>query len=219
MNLKTDDSWLRWHVVKAIFAVAILACGCSHDAPMPAAKQPSAVPAAVRLLVVDDPALVNAVQGMAGDWKAESGSLLEISTISADVAAAAEKLDADAIIYPPELLGTLAELPIDSTAESRLANERSVGSRRLADAVGCAGIDVGWPAICRSVGRADFAPVLPPRYFGTSGKISSADVGGISDPCHGVKPATKFARDGRTARRWLGCADAFGPCGSVCSAP
>jgi multiple sugar transport system substrate-binding protein len=109
VNLKTDDSWLRWHVVKAIFAVAVLVSGCGHDAPMPPARQPSSAPTAVRLLVVDDSALVNAVQGMAGDWKAESGSSLEVSTISADAASAADKLDADAIIYPPELLGTLAE--------------------------------------------------------------------------------------------------------------
>jgi ABC-type glycerol-3-phosphate transport system substrate-binding protein len=109
VNLKTDDAWLRWHGVKAIFAAAVLVSGCSHDAPLPAAKQPSAAPAAVRLLVVEDPALVNAVQGMAGDWKAESGSSLKVSTISADATSSADKLEADAIIYPPELLGTLAE--------------------------------------------------------------------------------------------------------------
>ena len=92
----------------AILAVGTLISGCNRDAPAPAAKATKA-PAIIRLLVVDEPSLVTAIQGIAGDWKAQSDSPLQVSAISAEEATTAEHLDADALIFPPELLGTLAE--------------------------------------------------------------------------------------------------------------
>ncbi len=92
----------------AILAVGTLISGCNRDAHAPAAKAKT-VPAVIRLLVVDEPSLVAAIQGIAGDWKAQSDSPLQVSAISAEEAARAEKLDADAVIFPPELLGTFAE--------------------------------------------------------------------------------------------------------------
>ena len=44
-----------------------------------------------------------------GEWHAQSGSDLEVQELNASVIAGAEKIDADAIIYPSGLLGALAE--------------------------------------------------------------------------------------------------------------
>ena len=84
----------------AILAVGTLISGCNRDAHTPAAKATTA-PAVIRLLVVDEPSLVAAIQGIAGDWKAQSDSPLQVSAISAEEAATAEQLDADAVIFPP----------------------------------------------------------------------------------------------------------------------
>jgi len=92
----------------AIFAVGTLISGCNRDVQAPAAKATTA-PAIIRLLAVDEPSLVAAIQGIAGDWTAQSDSPLQVSAISAEEAATAEHLDADAVIFPTELLGTLAE--------------------------------------------------------------------------------------------------------------
>ncbi len=84
-------------------------CGSNAGAPTPATPALSGVK--LKLVIVDDPALAAAISLLRGQWQAETGSELSIeeatsATIAANPTGAAS---ADAIVYAPRLLGTLAE--------------------------------------------------------------------------------------------------------------
>ena len=186
---------------------------------MPAAKQLSAAPTAVRLLVVDDPALVNAVQGMAGDWKAESGSSLEVSAISADAAAAAEKLDADAIIYPPELLGTLAERRLIRPLNRAWLTNDPLEAADLLTPLDSPELTWDGQPFAVPLGEPILLLFYRPDILERLGKSAPRTWEEYQALAAELSRQPNLLADGRAARRWLGCADAVGPCGGVCSAP
>ncbi|HZZ28437.1 MAG TPA: extracellular solute-binding protein [Pirellulales bacterium] len=103
-------------VLLCLAGVLIAVGGCSKNGEQPAAEN-SAGPAAsthaaianVRITVIDDPELAQAIDRLRGEWKAQTGSELQIEQMSAANVNSAEKLDADSVLYPPALLGTLAE--------------------------------------------------------------------------------------------------------------
>ncbi len=97
-------------IAVAIFALASLIAGCEKaQSDSSHAAKTGAPLATLRLAVVDDPALAEALRKVRGEWRAESGSELEVHELAAADIVSAEKVDADAIIYPLRLLGTLAE--------------------------------------------------------------------------------------------------------------
>jgi multiple sugar transport system substrate-binding protein len=110
-------------------ALACLAAGCAP--PKPAAQDPAQAPrprADLKLLVVDDPAISAAIAALRAEWKARTGSTIEISQMSPEELLSAEALPAvDAIIYPSAQLGPLAErgwiapLPADYAGNRELA--------------------------------------------------------------------------------------------------
>lgn len=63
----------------------------------------------LRLVVVDDPELAEAVRLLRGEWQGSTGAKLEISEQTAAELLGAKELSADAVIYPVECLGELAE--------------------------------------------------------------------------------------------------------------
>jgi len=66
----------------------------------------------VKLLVIDDPPMAQAISLLRGQWQAETGAELVIDdAVGADRTPAAEQGDppVDAVIYPPQLLGTMVE--------------------------------------------------------------------------------------------------------------
>ena len=111
-GLETLVSALARHrrVTVALLITLWLLPGCSGtggDDPEPDGR-PALAGIQLRLLVVDDPQLVIAIRKVQGEWTARTGAELSISeTTSAELAAAAQ-FDADAVIYPSNLLGTLA---------------------------------------------------------------------------------------------------------------
>ncbi len=64
----------------------------------------------LRLVVVDDPAIANAVRGLKDEWNAQTGSEVEVIETSEKGIADAATLPGDAVICPEYLLGPLAEL-------------------------------------------------------------------------------------------------------------
>ena len=96
------------------------------------AKAP-APPATLRLAVVDDPALAESLRKVRGEWRAQSGSELEVQELATSAVVDAKKLDADAIVYPSGFIRPAGRAAIDSPVESELAGRRSVGSRRPVD--------------------------------------------------------------------------------------
>jgi ABC-type glycerol-3-phosphate transport system substrate-binding protein len=97
-----------------IVIVALLCIvGCDQSEPQPPANHSAAVSeqatTELRLAIVDDPALATSIGRLQGEWTAQTAAKLTVQQLSAEAIASAEKLDADAIIYPPGLLGMLAE--------------------------------------------------------------------------------------------------------------
>ena len=118
MFLSDQRTRLGTHILSgaiiATFYVAVLAApGCNNNADQPSAQQsaatPEKAPANLRLVIVDDPALVKSIDRIKGEWKAQTTTTLQINELSYDQISTAQKIDADAVIYAPALLGTLAE--------------------------------------------------------------------------------------------------------------
>ncbi len=63
----------------------------------------------LKLAVVDDAGLVEAVNALRGEWTAQSGAELTVEPLARDALAGAERLPADAVIAPAAELGSLAE--------------------------------------------------------------------------------------------------------------
>lgn len=100
-----------------------LCCGC-QDPPAPAPPLADETPA-LRVMVVDDPALGAAIQR---EWLAYTESSVEIVDVSASQAAQAQQLPVDVVIYAPEFLGQFAAtdllLPLDEGTLSAPAYDR-----------------------------------------------------------------------------------------------
>jgi multiple sugar transport system substrate-binding protein len=117
---------VRW-LSTCLLMAAAGGSGCQRapvaDVPDGAARQPR-----LKLLVVDDPAMAEAIERLRAEWRAQSGAALVIEQRSAEEArASAPTLECDAVIYPVEQLGELAEanaivpLPGDYAANRELA--------------------------------------------------------------------------------------------------
>ncbi len=96
--------------IASCLLVLLLVGGCETREGQPAAAaKSSAPPATLRVAVIGDPALAEALRKVRGEWRAESSAELEIWELARREAAGAEKIDADVVIYPVGLLGSLAE--------------------------------------------------------------------------------------------------------------
>jgi len=89
-------------------ALALAVCGCPSQSPPPPVQTDTQAATPLRLVVVDDPPLAEAVQQQ---WKARAEGELEVRGLtSAELCDPKRKrLAADAVIYPSGLIGELAE--------------------------------------------------------------------------------------------------------------
>ncbi|HVX64697.1 MAG TPA: extracellular solute-binding protein [Pirellulales bacterium] len=105
------------------FSLALIAgCTPSDEEEQPPEGASAASPlagASVKLVVVGDHALADAVRLLRGEWQGSTGAKLEIEEQTLEELLKLEKLSADAVIYPAEYMGELAErdwlLPVPST--------------------------------------------------------------------------------------------------------
>jgi hypothetical protein len=111
-----------------VAAIGLTMSGCKKPTESPAAAA-QAAPKALRLLVVDDPALARQIARVKGEWKARFGPELEIREDSGEAISAAKALSADAIIYPPSELGTLAERRLIRALPADWLNRQELVSR------------------------------------------------------------------------------------------
>ncbi len=120
-----------------VAAISIVVGGCRKPVDShPTATQ--AAPKALRLLVVDDPALARQIARVKGEWKARFGPVLEIREDSGEAISAAKALSADAIIYPPSELGTLAERRLIKALPADWLNRQELHKSDLFDPAGLA---------------------------------------------------------------------------------
>ena len=95
-----------------IVAAAIFLVGCQSKTPMPP-KEPAAAIAesrtsvALRVLVVNDQSLAEAIERLRGEWHEVSGGELTAAARAWSEIAVADELDADVVIFPTRYMGEL----------------------------------------------------------------------------------------------------------------
>ena len=104
----TPSQYLRPTIVAS--CLSILLAGCPAE-PSPEDVTEDLPPAGstIKLAVVDDSALADAVLQLRGEWNAQAGFGYDVIRTSEEDLLAGESLPADAVICPVHLLGTLAQ--------------------------------------------------------------------------------------------------------------
>src|SRR5688500_1795146 len=80
--------------------------GCTPKQPTTTTALPFAG-VKLKLLVVEDPSLATAAERFRGEWRARTGAEFEVEQCSAGELLSGDST-ADAVVYPPHLLGQLA---------------------------------------------------------------------------------------------------------------
>ena len=129
----------------------------------------------LRLVVVDDPAISTAARGLRDEWKAQTGSEVEVIETNERQFADAATLPGDAVICPAYLLGPLAEakrlapLPRSVTCDPKGPWSQTFELLRNQEAVwgnGVFGVPLGSPVFCCYY-RADLLEKLHRKPFQT----------------------------------------------------
>jgi multiple sugar transport system substrate-binding protein len=109
MTKITTSPQYRWPTLVACF-VSIFLSGCpAPPSPEEAAENLPPAGSTIKLAVVDDSALADALLQLRGEWNAQAGFSYDIIRTSQEDLLAGPSLPADAVICPVHLLGTLAE--------------------------------------------------------------------------------------------------------------
>ena len=108
MTRTTAHQYRRPTMVACLASVLLAGCP-APDEPEEATKNLPPAGSTVKLAVVDDPALADAVLQLRGEWNAQAGFSYEVIRTSREELLAGESLAADAVICPVHLLGALAE--------------------------------------------------------------------------------------------------------------
>src|SRR5215212_2719888 len=90
-------------------AGVVLLSGCprGEQAKPQAARKAPRASVALRVLVVNEPGVAEAINRLRGEWAERSGGELKTDTLSWTDVAAAKSLDADVIIFPSRYMGEL----------------------------------------------------------------------------------------------------------------
>jgi ABC-type glycerol-3-phosphate transport system substrate-binding protein len=121
---------LRQKLCLTLVAAWVAAFGCSPSQKVDKAEQDQTdlqqaaakdlAEAKLSLLVIDDAPLAEAIGRLRGEWQAATGGSFEVQQRTSAEVVAADRLEADAVLYPAEHLGLLAErdwlLPLDPAA-------------------------------------------------------------------------------------------------------
>ena len=103
-----------------LLAVTVAICGCATPETSDDDAPSSLSGVSLRVLVVDDPPLAEAIGWMRGEWNAQTDGQLVVQQTTAEKLLASESIDGDVVIYRSALLGELAErgslMPINKAA-------------------------------------------------------------------------------------------------------
>lgn len=89
-----------------LVSAALLLTGCPREAPQPAAAPRASV--TLRVLVVNEPQLAEAVNHLRGEWTERTGGELNVQAAAWKDVDLAKPIDADLIVFPSRYLGELA---------------------------------------------------------------------------------------------------------------
>lgn len=118
---------IRLFAVAALL-VSLIGCSDQEESQSPSAARQDAM---LRLLVVDDPELAAAAELLRGEWKGQTGGSFEVQQTSTDGLLSAADLQADAVIFPSSLLGSLAEKKLLAPVPVRLLEEDAANWSRI----------------------------------------------------------------------------------------
>lgn len=99
----------RWLPFLMLLASVVLPAGCDFGASPKRTKTTAPRPVALKLAVVGDEAIAEAVRPLKAEWQARTGSAFEVRTLKVDQLAELKSLTDDAVIFPGEHLGGLVE--------------------------------------------------------------------------------------------------------------
>src|SRR5262245_7242808 len=89
-----------------LICLALVAAGCPQSNPTPQPATPRAS-VTVRVVVVNEPGVAEAINRLRGEWAERSGGELSAASKTWAEVSQAKNLDADAIIFPSRYLGDL----------------------------------------------------------------------------------------------------------------
>ena len=107
-ELSHQKKCLRSATVACCVSLLLAGCPAPSD-PEEAAENVPPASSSIKLAVVDDPALADAVMQLRGEWNAQAGFSYDVVQVSSEDILAGEALPADAVICPVHLLGALSE--------------------------------------------------------------------------------------------------------------
>lgn len=113
MILNRWNAPLRTPVARFCVVVLVFLAGCprAKQADFEATKKDEATPprasVALRVLVVNEPAVAEAIKRLRGEWAERSGGELSTASSGWNAVSKAQSLDADVIIFPSRYLGEL----------------------------------------------------------------------------------------------------------------
>jgi hypothetical protein len=89
-------------------SVTMLLTGCPRESARPTAPAEPRPSVALRVLVVNEPELPDAINRLRGEWAEQSGGELNASAVSWPDLREAKSIDADVLVFPSRYLGELA---------------------------------------------------------------------------------------------------------------
>lgn len=101
-QLSISPHFPAMHKYRSILALFVLV-GCQHDDPYSDEQEPPPL-ATLKVLVVDDPPLANAIEQ---EWQARGGKNLVVEQTTTESLLDKESIAADIVVYPTRLLGEL----------------------------------------------------------------------------------------------------------------
>lgn len=148
-------------------AAGLVGCGQKPDSgPSPASNKGTSTPASLRLLVVEDPALSDAISSL---WKAQLESEVELVTLSREDLTKAKRISADVLIFPANLVGTLVERGLIDPIQQETLEDESLSFRDI------------WQAtrtnVCRYGGSTYGVPLSSPTWMLTYRQDLFTDLG------------------------------------------
>lgn len=118
----------RLSIFAALGCSVVLLSGCPKPAEVNEKPAKPLEGLKLRLAVVDDPAMAEAIVRLRGEWLAQTGAELDVAKLSEKDLAKAKELPADAVLCASHLLGDLAERDLLAPVPPSIVREAEWGN-------------------------------------------------------------------------------------------
>lgn len=193
-------------------ALSLAVCGCPHTAPPAPDQGSTAEPATpLRLVVVDDPGLAEAVDRQ---WQARAEGKLEVRNLKSGELGdpRRKRLAADAVIYPSGLIGELAERGWIAPLSNDAVNSSEFARRDIFDHLRQHEIKWGEEAYAVPLGSPTLTLLYRPDLFEKLSITPPATWQQYGTLCQRLAKSRELLRDSpQAADQWYPVAEPLGP--------